>query len=195
MRASEDPILGLMLVAPPAQLLSLLLRIINRKNTSARPPTEPSPDGQGPEISIQPLSTKTVEGLTSLLNRASLSQILVLCDIETLQELAAFEGPDVEGYAELLSGVFRVATEETPGQFTAAERHTSDGTNLGQLLSPRELEVLEQLVLGSSNNQIAEVLSITPNTVYTHVRHIQAKLRTSNRTQTALAARTMLHQS
>ncbi len=64
-----------------------------------------------------------------------------------------------------------------------------------ELFSPRELEVLEQLTLGYSNNQIAEVLSITPNTVFTHVRHIKAKLKTSNRTQTALVARTMLHQS
>ena len=64
-----------------------------------------------------------------------------------------------------------------------------------ELLSPREMEVLEQLTLGCSNNQIAEVLSITPNTVYTHVKHIKTKLRTSNRTQTALAARTMLQPS
>ena len=42
-----------------------------------------------------------------------------------------------------------------------------------ELFSPRELEVLEQLTMGYSNNQIAEVLSITPNTVFTHVRHIK----------------------
>ena len=64
-----------------------------------------------------------------------------------------------------------------------------------ELLSPREMEVLEQLTQGSSNNEIAEVLSITPNTVYTHVKHIKTKLKTSNRTQTALAARTMLQGS
>ena len=59
------------------------------------------------------------------------------------------------------------------------------------LLSARELDVLELLAQGASNKQISEVLSISPNTVYTHVRHIQNKLRTANRTQTALLARTM----
>ena len=60
-----------------------------------------------------------------------------------------------------------------------------------ELLTTRELEVLEQLALASTNNQIAEFLSTTPNTVYTHVRNIKAKLKTSNRTETALLARAM----
>ena len=59
------------------------------------------------------------------------------------------------------------------------------------ILSVRELDVLELLAQGATNKQISEVLSISPNTVYTHVRHIQGKLRTANRTQTASLARTM----
>ena len=59
------------------------------------------------------------------------------------------------------------------------------------LLSPRELEVFELLAQGATNKQISESLSISPNTVYTHIRHIQGKLRTANRTQTALLARAM----
>ena len=59
------------------------------------------------------------------------------------------------------------------------------------LLSARELEVLELLAQGATNKQISETLSISPNTVYTHIRHIQGKLRTANRTQTASLARTM----
>ncbi len=195
MRVFEDPT-GLILVAPTPLLRSLLHRIISRRNASSRTPTEPSANGEGPEmpeIILQPLTTETVEGLTNLLNRASLSPLLVLGDIDAFQALATLDGPDVEGYEELQNSVFHVAKEETLGQ--AEELETSADTSLVQLLSPRELEVLEQLTLGYSNNQIAKVLSITPNTVFTHVRHIKTKLKTSNRTQTALVARTMLHQS
>ena len=69
------------------------------------------------------------------------------------------------------------------------------GIKLEGLLSARQLEVLALLAEGVTNRQIAEELSISPSTVYTHLRDIQKKLRTTNRTQTALAARTMLHQS
>ncbi len=144
-----------------------------------------------PEIVLQPSITGTVEWLTSLLHQISPSPILLLGDKESFQALSALEGSDVERYGELLNAAVR---EETPGQSTAAELETSAGSPW-ELLTTRELEVLEQLALASTNNQIAEFLSITPNTVYTHVRNIKAKLKTSNRTETALLARTMLHES
>ena len=197
MRVFEDPTLGVMLVAPTPLLRSLLLRIISLRNPSNPTTKEASASGEGPEtpeIVLQPLITETIEWLTNPLNGVSPSPILVICAVEAFQALAALEGPDVEEYQELLDVVFRAAREGTPGRFIATERETSAAFQ-GESLSPRELEVLEQLTLGSSNNQIAQVLSISPNTVYTHVRNIKAKLRTSNRTQTALLARTMLRQS
>ena len=198
MRLFEDPQLGPILVAPAPLLRSLLLRIVSQSNPSNGLLTEPSPTGEEtevPKIVLCPLTTETAEELMNPLTRASPFPILVLCDTEGFQALVSLEGPDVEGYEEVVNAAFRVATEEIPGQFTAAGKKISAGATLGELLSRREVEVLEQLALGSSNNQIAEVLSITPNTVYTHVRHIKAKLSTSNRTQTALVARTMLNQS
>ncbi|MBO0790426.1 MAG: hypothetical protein J2P36_05690 [Ktedonobacteraceae bacterium] len=50
-------------------------------------------------------------------------------------------------------------------------------------LTPREQEVLELLSQGASNQEIAQVLVIAPNTVKRHVQAILAKLGVRNRTQ------------
>jgi DNA-binding CsgD family transcriptional regulator len=50
-------------------------------------------------------------------------------------------------------------------------------------LTPREREVLELIVSGARNGDIAEQLVISPATVKTHVRHVLAKLGVANRTQ------------
>lgn len=55
-------------------------------------------------------------------------------------------------------------------------------------LSQRELEVLEQLVNGGTNAEIAKSLVVSPETVKTHVRHIMEKLTVSDRTQAAVKA-------
>jgi DNA-binding NarL/FixJ family response regulator len=49
-------------------------------------------------------------------------------------------------------------------------------------LTPRELEVLEQLAAGLSNRQIAERLAISPDTVKFHLASISGKLAAVNRT-------------
>ncbi|MGF1457482.1 MAG: response regulator [Leptolyngbyaceae cyanobacterium] len=55
-------------------------------------------------------------------------------------------------------------------------------------LTERELEVLELIVAGYSNAQIAEELYITVGTVKTHVCNILNKLSASDRTQAAVRA-------
>jgi DNA-binding NarL/FixJ family response regulator len=55
-------------------------------------------------------------------------------------------------------------------------------------LSPREVEVLEQLVRGQSNQEIARNLSISMSTVKNHVHNIIAKLGVSDRVQAAILA-------
>jgi LuxR family transcriptional regulator, maltose regulon positive regulatory protein len=56
-------------------------------------------------------------------------------------------------------------------------------------LSARELEVLELLAAGRSNQAIAEELVITLDTVKRHVSHILDKLGAANRTQAVSRAR------
>jgi len=55
-------------------------------------------------------------------------------------------------------------------------------------LTPRELEVLEQLTKGLSNKEIAQKLVVAEKTVKTHVSSILSKLNLSDRTQAALFA-------
>ena len=55
-------------------------------------------------------------------------------------------------------------------------------------LSPREVEVLDLLVQGKSNQQIARDLSISMSTVKNHVHHIIKKLGVSDSVQAAILA-------
>ena len=54
------------------------------------------------------------------------------------------------------------------------------------LLSDAELRVLRLIGQGLDNAVIAQSLSLSPNTIKTHVRHIFEKLQVSDRTQAAL---------
>ncbi|WP_287131128.1 response regulator transcription factor, partial [Candidatus Cyanaurora vandensis] len=55
-------------------------------------------------------------------------------------------------------------------------------------LTKRELEVLELIVQGNSNQGIAEKLYVTVGTVKTHVRNILSKLCVDDRAQAAVRA-------
>lgn len=62
-------------------------------------------------------------------------------------------------------------------------------------LTPRETEILELMAAGSSNRQIAEQLSISPETVRWHVRSLHSKIHLSDRLTTMLYARRVLRQA
>ena len=56
-------------------------------------------------------------------------------------------------------------------------------------ISERELQVLAELAAGHSNKQIARNLSVSPNTVKTHVARLFEKLGASRRTEAIRRAR------
>jgi two-component system NarL family response regulator len=58
----------------------------------------------------------------------------------------------------------------------------------GSDLTGRELEVLEQIVFGHSNKEIADALGISEATVKSHVNNILSKLGVADRTQAATTA-------
>jgi DNA-binding NarL/FixJ family response regulator len=55
-------------------------------------------------------------------------------------------------------------------------------------LTPREFDVLEQIVMGKSNKEIATELAISEATVKTHINSLLGKLGVTDRTQAATAA-------
>jgi len=57
-----------------------------------------------------------------------------------------------------------------------------------EALTPREIEVLERVVEGATNKEIAEALVITENTVKIHLHNILEKLHLQNRIQAAVYA-------
>ena len=64
-------------------------------------------------------------------------------------------------------------------------------TSLAGWLTAREMEVLRLLAAGHSNQEIADTLIISLNSVKTHLRSIYRKLDTHNRTQAILRARSL----
>lgn len=70
----------------------------------------------------------------------------------------------------------------------ASVKETLANRTPGSDLSPRELQILELIVKGLSNRQIADKLGITEGTVKWHVNAILGRLNVSDRTQAAVAA-------
>lgn len=97
----------------------------------------------------------------------------------------------------IASIVLRQVRQSSPGAHAAAEVKTIaihavepeyERLLENSPLTERELEVLELIVAGYSNDAIAQKLYITTGTVKTHVRNILNKLSADDRTQAAVRA-------
>ena len=164
-----------------------------------------------PELVLMDLWMPRMDGFeaTREIKRESPSTIVLV--------LTAFEEPDVllealkagaSGYLlkhvsaqQLVEAIRRVLIGEFPlNQEVAMQllmrlveerRQKSESAQKPSLpipLSPREVEVLEHLARGRSNQQIARSLSISTSTVKNHVHHIINKLEVLDRVQAAILA-------
>ena len=59
---------------------------------------------------------------------------------------------------------------------------------LVEKLTERELDVLQYMARGYSNQEIAKIMTVTAATVHSHVSHILAKLNVASRTQAVVYA-------
>jgi DNA-binding NarL/FixJ family response regulator len=84
----------------------------------------------------------------------------------------------------------RVMAAKILAEFTsqAARPKAAEPAEPGEVLSPREREVLALVARGSTNREIASALTLTENTVKNHLRNILDKLHMENRTQAAAYA-------
>jgi DNA-binding NarL/FixJ family response regulator len=80
----------------------------------------------------------------------------------------------------MASRILQEFRQPDPGQTDSGEARDD--------LTPREIQVLEQVVTGATNKEIAKVLHITENTVKIHLRNILEKLQVQNRIQAAVHA-------
>jgi DNA-binding CsgD family transcriptional regulator len=74
-----------------------------------------------------------------------------------------------------------------PPALTEFRRNEEAIRSLG--LTPRECEILELVATGQSNKEMARSLSISPNTVKTHIASINHKLEVERRVQAIDKAR------
>lgn len=84
--------------------------------------------------------------------------------------------------------VLRACASANPVAQAAGEDGACKSTPLPSPLSQRELDVLRLVVEGLSNQEIADRLILSVETVKTHMRHIMEKLAVSDRTQAAVKA-------
>lgn len=139
------------------------------------------------------MPTSGFDVLKTLQNRAETdARILVLT--------AFADGESVQSALQFGADGFALKTE-SPSQTIDAIRQVAEGRLVfprsarrwmgGQpdseenqpQLSPREREVLSALAQGKSNGDIAEMLTVSENTVRFHLKNIYQKLHVSNRTE------------
>lgn len=115
---------------------------------------------------------------------------LLLEAIKTTHEGNAWIDPAI---ARIVLSHATTATEETTPRLIQSSSANPLAPNYRQLLADhplteRELQVLQLIVDGCSNAEIADTLFITVGTVKTHVRNILNKLCADDRTQAAVRA-------
>ena len=158
-----------------------------------------------PQVVIMDLNMPGMGGLaaTSILNtELPSSRVLIFTASETEADLSTalqygaigfiLKSATSEGLVQAVlhvaqGGVIIPATlsRKLLGEFKVAPE---PGVATEGLLSPREVEVLQQIGGGATNKEIAAALFISENTVKTHTRNIMDKLHFANRSQAAAHA-------
>jgi DNA-binding NarL/FixJ family response regulator len=73
-------------------------------------------------------------------------------------------------------------------EFSRPSRESAQAPEVTGELTPREIDILERVVEGMTNKEIAFTLNISENTVKIHLRNILEKLHLQNRIQAAVYA-------
>jgi DNA-binding NarL/FixJ family response regulator len=99
---------------------------------------------------------------------------------------------NADEFVEMLNGLARgeaAMTRQTTARLLTGFSHPSRAPSPSpEVLTPREVELLELMVQGLSNKEIAQAMSLSENTIKYHVKHILQKLGVQNRTEAAVQA-------
>lgn len=149
-----------------------------------------------PDIALMDLQMPVKSGILATIeirNKFPFARILML---------TAYDG-DEDIYRALQAGAQGYVLKSSPGEnlipalrAVAAGQHwiPQDVSNRLAVrnsfddLTPRELQVLNQLAKGLANKEIADVLAISEHTAKDHLKNILGKLRVADRTEAVTAA-------
>jgi LuxR family transcriptional regulator, regulator of acetate metabolism len=84
---------------------------------------------------------------------------------------------------EIGESELRIERAETEAAARISNPLPAGGSRIHSLLTAREIEVMELLVHGATNKQIAERFVVTEGTVKAHVTHVYRKLHAANRAE------------
>ena len=159
-----------------------------------------------PDMVVMDLRMPAVDGLTVLRNlrdQGFIIPVVILTMSDSPNDLAEALRLSVRGYLlkdmepeMLIESIRRVASGELvlaplmstklSGLLNGAA--PTSGEAALRLLTGRERQILNHLAGGLSNKAIAQLLSISHETVKLHIRHILAKLGLTSRVQAAVYA-------
>ncbi|MET0497595.1 MAG: response regulator transcription factor [Steroidobacteraceae bacterium] len=134
-----------------------------------------------------------LEALRSILRQNPDARIVVLTTYRgDVQVLSALQS-GARGF--MLKGMLRKELRDTIRAVYAGRRVMPPELAMalaqhagGEVLSPRELEVLKELARGNANREIAAALNVTEGTVKVHMKSILAKLDAKDRTHAVMVA-------
>jgi two-component system NarL family response regulator len=134
-----------------------------------------------------------IEALRLILKHSSSARVLVLTTSELEEDIHRVIKLGASGYAfkttapEQLTEAIHAVCAGARWIPEAVSRKLADRADTEEL-SPRETEVLQLVLKGLTNPEIAEALSISLGTAKAHLRSILSKLQVSDRTEAAAEA-------
>lgn len=159
--------------------------------------------GHGPDVVLLDIGLPDRSGLQlgrELLEAHPDAKIVIVTSLEDQRALQEAVKLGFHGFLTKdtkLPQLVRAIRDVAEGQLVVPHRLTIRRRNgeseevalLASQLTPREREVLSLLVAGSNSTEIARALTVSPNTVRTHVQSILAKLQVHSRLEAVAFAR------
>lgn len=154
---------------------------------------------------VDSTDTSSTNDLQFLETMAAETPVVIVSDIDDVNYVVRALKGGARGYIPT-SLSFNVAVEavrlvEAGGTFVPVSSLAMDrnrqqaAAKTGDLLTERQMMVVEALCQGMANKQIAYELGMSEHTVKVHLRHIMRKLRARNRTEVAVLTKDFFERS